>query len=61
LGLNTVIVDDEARRLIGVWSEPVPACDPVEQGAVRRFAQAIMDDSRELNTSPAPAQNAMAT
>jgi len=44
LGLNTVIVDDEARRLIGVWSEPVPACDPVEQGAVRRFAQAIMDD-----------------
>lgn len=38
------IIDDQIRALIGVWSETVLACDPVEQGAVRRFAQAIMDD-----------------
>lgn len=37
-------VTDEMRALVGVWGPPVMACDPVEQGAVRRFAQAIMDD-----------------
>jgi len=38
------LVTDAVRALVGVWSEAEPACDPVEQGAVRRFAQAIMDD-----------------
>lgn len=38
------LITDEIRACIGVWSEAVVACDPVEQGAVRRFAQAIMDD-----------------
>jgi len=38
------LVTKEARALIGVWSEWEVACDPVERGAVRRFAQAIMDD-----------------
>lgn len=32
------------RALVGVWGETVVACDAVEPGAVRRFAQAIMDD-----------------
>lgn len=38
------LVTPEVRALIGIWSEPQFACDPVEPGAVRRFAQAIMDD-----------------
>jgi hypothetical protein len=38
------LITPEARALIGMWSAVEPACDPVEQGAVRRFAQAIMDD-----------------
>lgn len=38
------VITDRMRALIGVWSEPVAACDAVEAGAVRRFAQAIMDD-----------------
>lgn len=37
-------VDDEVRALVGVWTEEVDCCDPVEAGAVRRFAQAIMDE-----------------
>ena len=35
---------DEIRGFIGVRSETVVACDAVETGAVRRYAQAIMDD-----------------
>ena len=38
------LITEEARALIGVWTEPELACDAVEPGAVRRFAQAIMDD-----------------
>ena len=38
------LITEEAKALVGVWSDWVPACDPVEQGAARRFAQAIMDD-----------------
>jgi hypothetical protein len=38
------LLDDEARALVGAWTEPIPCCDAVEAGAVRRFAQAIMDD-----------------
>jgi N-terminal half of MaoC dehydratase len=34
----------EIEALIGMESEPVAACDAVERGAVRRFAQASLDD-----------------
>jgi hypothetical protein len=34
----------EARKYIGIQSETEIACDPVERGAVRRYAQAIMDE-----------------
>lgn len=34
---------DEIRRYIGMQTELQLACDPVERGAVRRYAQAIMD------------------
>jgi hypothetical protein len=34
---------DEIRRYIGMETELQLACDPVERGAVRRYAQAIMD------------------
>jgi N-terminal half of MaoC dehydratase len=40
----TSMITDEIRARVGIWSEPEFACDPVEQGAVRRFAQAVMDD-----------------
>jgi hypothetical protein len=38
------LVPQQALALVGAWTEAELACDPVEQGAVRRFAQAIMDD-----------------
>ncbi|MER2533716.1 MAG: MaoC family dehydratase N-terminal domain-containing protein [Rhizobiaceae bacterium] len=38
------ILTDEIRFYVGKQSERVFACDPVEKGAVRRFAQAIMDE-----------------
>jgi hypothetical protein len=38
------MITDEVRAYIGLWSEMEVACDPVELGAVRRFAQAIMDE-----------------
>jgi uncharacterized protein len=34
---------DEIRKYIGMETELQLACDPVERGAVRRYAQAIMD------------------
>jgi uncharacterized protein len=37
---------DEIRACIGLETELQLACDPVERGAVRRYAQAIMDDDR---------------
>lgn len=37
-------IPSEALALVGAWTEPEPACDAVEPGAVRRFAQAIMDE-----------------
>jgi hypothetical protein len=49
------LVSSEALALVGAWTEPQPACDAVEPGAVRRFAQAIMDDD------PAYAPGAAAT
>ncbi len=40
----TTMLTDEIRRFIGISSETIQACDRVEPGAVRRYAQAIMDD-----------------
>ena len=39
------LLTDEVRRFIGVESEEEETCEPVEQGAVRRYAQAIMDEA----------------
>jgi len=38
------ILPDAAKAYIGVQAEDEIACDAVERGAVRRYAQAIMDD-----------------
>jgi len=38
------ILPDAAKAYIGVQAEDEIACDTVERGAVRRYAQAIMDD-----------------
>jgi len=48
----TTILTDEIRGFIGRQSESVTACDAVEPGAVRRYAQAIMADD---DTDYAPA------
>ena len=39
-----MLITDEVRSYIGLSSEADFACDAVEAGAVRRFAQAIMDE-----------------
>ncbi|MDB5944856.1 MAG: hypothetical protein JWQ13_4422 [Ramlibacter sp.] len=39
-----MLVTDEVRAYIGVATEAEFACDAVEAGAVRRFAQGIMDE-----------------
>ena len=41
---NMSILPDSAKAYIGVQSEAEIACECVERGAVRRYAQAIMDD-----------------
>jgi acyl dehydratase len=38
------MITDQIKSYIGVSSETEFACDAVERGAVRRFAQAIMDE-----------------
>jgi hypothetical protein len=38
------LLTDEIRSFVGLEGDPVTATDPVEPGAVRRFAQAIMDE-----------------
>ncbi len=38
------ILPDAAKAYIGMQTEVEIACDPVERGAVRRYAQAIMDE-----------------
>ena len=44
----------EILSLVGEWSPAIEACDSVEPGAVRRFAQAIMDEDPQYGTdSPA--------
>lgn len=38
------ILPEAAKKYIGLTSEKEVACDPVERGAARRYAQAIMDE-----------------
>jgi len=38
------LLTDALKEYIGLRSETEIACDPVERGAVRRYAQAIMDE-----------------
>ena len=38
------LLTPEVQKLVGATSEVEVACDPVERGAVRRYAQAYMDD-----------------
>lgn len=42
--MPTNYITDDVKKLIGYETEWVEACDPVEQGAIRRFYQAVMDD-----------------
>lgn len=46
-------VADLRAAWVGPWSEAELACDPVEQGAVRRFAQAILDDDPDYGPDAA--------
>lgn len=41
--MSATYLTPEIKSYIGLETEPVSAFDPVERGAVRRFAQAIMD------------------
>lgn len=52
----TTMLTDEIRKFIGVKSETIMACDKVEAGAVRRYAQAIMDDDPDYAPDAAPAR-----
>jgi len=38
------LLTEALKQYIGMQSETETACDPVERGAVRRYAQAIMDE-----------------
>ncbi len=51
------MLTDEIRSYIGRQSESVAACDAVEPGAVRRYAQAIMaDDDADYAPGATPAR-----
>lgn len=50
------IIPEGAMAYVGVGTEEQFACEPVEAGAVRRFAQAIMDDD-PIFSAAAPATN----
>lgn len=53
----TTILTDEIRGYIGRQSDSVAACDAIEPGAVRRYAQAIMaDDDWEYAAGAEPAR-----
>lgn len=53
MGLSALLSPAVLAR-VGVWSQSEVACDAVEPGAVRRFAQAIMDEDAHYG-SDAPA------
>jgi acyl dehydratase len=42
--MPTNYITDDVKKLIGYETDWVEAYDPVEQGAIRRFYQAVMDD-----------------
>ena len=52
--LSMDLLTDAIRAYIGVASTTELACDAVEPGAVRRFAQAIMDESPEYAEGTGP-------
>jgi hypothetical protein len=54
LNVRMGMITDALKAHIGVWSDTETACDPVEQGAVRRFAQAIMDDDPDYGPDAPP-------
>jgi len=39
------ILPEAAKQYVGMMSEQEVGCEPVERGAVRRYAQAIMDEN----------------
>ncbi len=41
------VMNDEIRAYIGISTQAELACDAVEAGAIRRYAQAIMDDDAD--------------
>jgi hypothetical protein len=47
------LLTDEIRAYIGLSTQREFACDPVGQGEVRRFAQAIMDDDPDYGPGAA--------
>ncbi len=47
-----MLLTDEVKAYIGLSTEAEFACDPVEAGAVRRFAQAIMDEHPAYQPEP---------
>jgi len=53
-GIGVKHLNDAVLKYVGLESESELACDPVEQGAVRRYAQAIMDDDAAYS-APGPA------
>lgn len=48
------LLTEEAKAFIGYRSEPFAACETVERGAVRRYAQAIMDPDPAFSEALAP-------
>lgn len=48
------LLTDEIRAYIGVSAETEIACDPVEQGEVRRFVQATMNDDPDYGPDAPP-------
>lgn len=44
--LPGAVVTDKIRAMIGKEGKPVTSCDEVSSGDIRRFVQAIMDESR---------------
>lgn len=55
-GNRMSILTPEVLRYVGVSSDEKFACEPVERGAVRRFAQAVMDPDPAYWTDEASAR-----
>ncbi len=52
-----MLLTEEIKAFIGVESAEETAPEPIERGAVRRFAQAIMDDDPIYHSEAATAQS----